>query len=59
MEHMRTMAPDRELAIHWGEVARVFVDMDHKDLAIYAYEQAIAVGNAAQAEQHVLAEANV
>jgi transcriptional regulator with XRE-family HTH domain len=57
MEHMRTMAPDRELATHWGEIARVFVDMDHKDLAIYAYEQAIAVGNAAQAEQNVLAEA--
>jgi predicted negative regulator of RcsB-dependent stress response len=56
MEHMRTMPPDRELATHWGEIARVFVDMDHKDLAIYAYEQAIAVGNASQAEQNVLAE---
>jgi tetratricopeptide (TPR) repeat protein len=59
MEHMRSMAPDRELATHWGEVARVYVEMGHKDLAIYAYEQAIAVGNAAQAEQNVLAEANL
>jgi transcriptional regulator with XRE-family HTH domain len=59
MEHMRTMPADRELATHWGEIARVFVNMDHKDLAIYAYEQAIAVGNASQAEQNILAEANV
>ncbi len=58
MEHMRTMAPDRELAIHWGEIARVFVEMGYKDRAIYAYEQAIAVGNAAQAEQSILVEAN-
>lgn len=59
MEHMRTMAPDRELAIHWGEIARVFVEMGHKDRAIYAYEQAIGVGNAAQAEQIVFAEASL
>lgn len=58
MEHMRTMAPDRELATHWGEIARVFVEMGYKDRAIYAYEQAIAVGNAVQAEQNVLAEAS-
>lgn len=58
MEHMRTMVPDRELAIHWGEIARVFVEMGYKDRAIYAYEQAIAVGNAAQVEQNVLVEAN-
>ena len=58
MEHMRTMAPDRELATHWGEIARVFVEMGYKDRAIYAYEQAIAVGNAAQAEQSIYAEAN-
>lgn len=58
MEYMRTLAPDRELAIHWGEIARVFVEMGYKDRAIYAYEQAIAVGNAAQAEQSVLVEAN-
>jgi len=32
--------------------------MGYKDSAIYAYEQAIAVGNAAQAEHLVLAEAN-
>lgn len=58
MEHMRTMPPDRELAIHWGEIARVFVEMGYKDRAIYAYEQAIAVGNAAQAEHGVFAEAH-
>ena len=58
MEHLRTLAPDRDLAIHWGEIARVFVEMDHKDYAIYAYEQAIAVGNASQAEQPVLSEAH-
>lgn len=57
MEHMRTIPPDRELAIHWGEIARVFVEMEYKDYAIYAYEQAIAVGNASQTEQPVLSEA--
>lgn len=59
MDHMSTMQPDRELAIHWGEIARVFVEMGDKDYAIFAYEQAIAVGNAAQAEQNVLSEANL
>ena len=58
MQHLRTLAPDRELAIHWGEIARVFVEMGYKDRAIYAYEQAIAVGNAAQTEHSVLVEAN-
>jgi tetratricopeptide (TPR) repeat protein len=58
MDHMRTMAPDRELSTHWGEIARVFVELGYKDRAINAYEQAIAVGNASQAEQSVLAEAN-
>jgi len=58
MEHMLTMPPDRELATHWGEVARVFVEIGLKDRAIYAYEQAIAVGAASQAEQKVLTEAN-
>ena len=57
MEHLRTLAPDRELAFYWGEIARVFVEMDQKDYAIYAYEQAIVVGNASQAEQPVLSEA--
>ncbi len=59
MAHLRTLAPDRELAIHWGEIARVFVEMNHKDYAIYAYEQAIAVGSASQAEQPVLSEAHL
>jgi tetratricopeptide (TPR) repeat protein len=57
MDHLRTLAPDRDLAFYWGEIARVFVEMDHKDQAIYAYEQAIVVGNASQAEQSVLSEA--
>lgn len=57
MDHLRTLAPDRDLAFYWGEIARVFVEMDQKDRAIYAYEQAIVVGNASQAEQLVLSEA--
>ncbi len=58
MDHLRTVAPDRDLATHWGEIARVFVEMDQKDRAIYAYEQAIVVGNASQADQGLFAEAH-
>jgi tetratricopeptide (TPR) repeat protein len=58
MDHLRILAPDRDLATHWGEIARVFVEMGHKDRAIYAYEQAIVVGNASQAEQGLFAEAH-
>lgn len=56
---MSGMSPSRELATHWGEIARVFVEMDQKDRAIYAYEQAIVVGNASQAEQPVLSGARI
>ena len=59
MLHMIDIQPSKELAIHWSEVARVLVEVGLKDRAIYAYEQAIAVGAASQAEQKVLTEANL
>lgn len=59
IQHMLSMTPSKDLAIYWGEVARIFVEIGLKDRAIYAYEQAITVGAASQAEQKVLAEANL
>ena len=58
IHHMKEMSPSKELAIYWSEVARVFVELGLKDRAIFAYEQAITVGAASQAEQRVLSEAN-
>jgi transcriptional regulator with XRE-family HTH domain len=57
IHQMKDMAPSKELAIYWGEVARVFSSMGLKDRAILAYEQAITVGAAATAEPLVLSEA--
>lgn len=54
IQHMHEMPPSKELAIYWGEVARVFVEVGLKDRAIYAYERAISVTAASQAEQKVL-----
>jgi transcriptional regulator with XRE-family HTH domain len=57
--HMETMAPSKELAIHWRDIARVFVEVGLKDRAIYAFEQGIAVSAASQAEQDVFVESSM
>lgn len=59
IECMNAMAPSKELAIYWGEVARVFVELGLPDRAFYAYEQAISVAAASQAEQEILLESRV
>lgn len=57
--HMETMSPSKELAIHWRDIARVFVEVGLKDRAIYAFEQGIAVSAASQAEQDVFVESSM
>jgi tetratricopeptide (TPR) repeat protein len=59
ISHMNDMAPSKELAIYWGEVARVYVEIGLPDKAIYAYEQAISVKAASQAEQEFFATASL
>ncbi len=59
ISHMNDMAPSKELAIYWGEVARVYVEIGLPDKAIYAYEQAISVKAASQAEQEFFASASL
>jgi transcriptional regulator with XRE-family HTH domain len=59
IQHMHEMPPSKELAVYWGEVARVFVEVGLKDRAIYAYERAISVAAASQAEQKVLVRSDV
>ncbi|MBC7463843.1 MAG: helix-turn-helix domain-containing protein [Actinobacteria bacterium] len=59
ISHMSDMAPSKELAIYWGEVARVYVEIGLPDKAIYAYEQAISVKAASQAEQEFFANASL
>ena len=59
ISHMSDMAPSKELAIYWGEVARVYVEIGLPDKAIYAYEQAISVKAASQAEQEFFASASL
>lgn len=49
----------KDHSILWGDVARVFVAIGLKDRAIEAYEKAISVGSASDAEQIVFAEANL
>lgn len=56
IQHMEAMAPSKELAENWSEVARVFVEVGMQDRAIYAYEKAIAVAAMSQAEQEEFAE---
>ena len=53
---METISPSKELAIHWRDIARVFVEVGLKDRAIYAFEQGIAVSAASQAEQDIFVE---
>ena len=49
------MEPSKEVAIYWGEVARVFVEMGLHERAIDAYEQALsAAAVASQAESNTL-----
>ena len=51
VSYMEKRAPSKELALYWGEIARVFVEVGLQDRAIHAYEQAIAVAAMSQAEQ--------
>jgi transcriptional regulator with XRE-family HTH domain len=57
-QYMETLAPSKELALHWRDIARVFVEVGLKDRAIYAFEQGIAVSSASQAEQELFADSN-
>ena len=51
LQHAVDMEPSKEVAIYWGEVARVFVEMGLQERAIDAYEQALsAAAVASQAE---------
>lgn len=59
ISHMGDMAPSKELAIYWREIARVYVEVGLPDRAIYAYEQAISVKAASQAEQEFFASASL
>jgi tetratricopeptide (TPR) repeat protein len=59
IQHMHEMAPSKELAIYWGDIARVFVEVGLKDRAIYAYERAISVAASSQAEQKILVKSLV
>lgn len=59
VKHMSEMTPSKELALYWGEIARVFVEVGLQDRAIGAYEQAIAVAAMSQAEQEEFADINV
>ncbi len=59
VKHMTEMTPSKELALYWGEIARVFVEVGLQDRAILAYERAIAVAAMSQAEQEEFADINV
>ena len=59
VSHMEKMAPSKELALYWGEIARVFVEVGLQGRAILAYEQAIAVAAMSQAEQEEFAELKI
>lgn len=59
VQYMADSEPSKDLAFYWGEVARAFVEVGLKDRAIYAYERAISVAAASQAEQKVLVKADV
>ena len=51
LQHAVDMEPSKEVAVYWGEVARVFVEMGLQERAIDAYEQALsATAVAFQAE---------
>ena len=56
IQHMESIAPSKELAENWGEIARVFVEVGQQDRAIYAYEKAISVAAMSQAEQEDFAK---
>lgn len=59
VNHMSGMTPSKELALYWGEIARVFVEVGLQDRAIGAYEQAIAVAAMSQAEQEESADLTI
>ena len=55
LRHVVDMEPSKEVAISWGEVARVFVEMGLQERAIDAYEKALsATAAASQAETKTL-----
>ncbi|MEK6648342.1 MAG: hypothetical protein AABY37_03400, partial [Actinomycetota bacterium] len=54
LQYGADMAPSKEVAIFWGEIARVYVEMNLQDLAIYAYEQALSAAAAASQEERKL-----
>lgn len=55
---MENIAPSKELALHWRDIARVFAEVGLKDRAIYAFEKGIAVSSASQAEQEFYVDSN-
>ena len=59
VQYMADSEPSKDIAFYWGEVARAFVEVGLKDRAIYAYERAISVAAASQAEQKVLSKSEV
>jgi hypothetical protein len=59
VNHMSEMTPSKELALYWGEIARVFVEVGLQNRAIGAYEQAIAVAAMSQAEQEEFVDLKV
>lgn len=55
LQHAVDMEPSKEVAIYWGEVARVFVEMGLQERAIEAYEQALsAAAVASKAESNTV-----
>lgn len=55
LQYSAEMTPSKEVAIYWGEVARVFVEMGLQDRAIEAYEHALSAAAAAsKVEQGIL-----
>ena len=55
LQHAVDMEPSKEVAIYWGEVARVFVEMGLQERAIDAYEKALsAAAVSSQAESNTV-----
>jgi transcriptional regulator with XRE-family HTH domain len=51
LQHAVDMEPSKEVAVYWGEVARVFVEMGLQERAIDAYEKALSATAAASQEE--------
>lgn len=50
-EHMEQLEPSRELAMQWGDLARVYVEVGLTDRGVYAYEKAIQMSGLLREEQ--------